>query len=55
MDKLNRWYQRYYVEITWFLIGWLSICGLQDLGHGNYIEALFSFVLVAINYHMYRK
>jgi hypothetical protein len=39
-------------EITWFLIGFLVMAGLQDLSTGNYIGALISFGLAYINYSL---
>jgi hypothetical protein len=55
LEKIRSWYLRNSVEITWFLIGWLTLAGLQDLGHGNYVEAVICFIFVAINYSMWRK
>jgi hypothetical protein len=50
MNKFRQWYLTNQTEITWFLIGFLTLSGLQDLNVGNYIGALVSFGLVWINY-----
>lgn len=50
MNKLRQWYLRNYEAITWFLIGILTLAGLQELARGEYLSALLSFVLVALNY-----
>jgi hypothetical protein len=54
-EKIRYWYLKNHVEITWFLIGWLTIAGLQDLAIGNYSGALFSFALVAVNYALSKR
>ena len=50
MNKIKQWYLKNYIEITWFLIGFMVFAGLQDLSTGNYFGALVSFVLAYINY-----
>jgi hypothetical protein len=50
MNSIKAFFIRNQTEITWFLIGFLTLSGFQDLGHGNYIGAAISFVLVYINY-----
>lgn len=55
LDRIRSWYLRNYTEITWFLIGFLTLAGLQDLGHGDYLGAVISFGLVAINYAFVRR
>lgn len=55
MDKFRSWYLRNYVEITWFLIGWLTIAGLQELANGDYISCAISWIFAYINYSFYRR
>lgn len=50
MNKIRDWYLRNYTEITWFLIGFLIMGGLVDLGESNYIGAIISFGVAYINY-----
>ena len=50
MNQFRQWYLANQKEITWFLIGILTLSGLQDLGNGNYVGALVSFGLVWVNY-----
>jgi hypothetical protein len=55
MNSIRQWYLRNYTEITWFLIGFLTFAGLQDLSRGDYVQAVISFALVAINYSLAKK
>ena len=50
MNSFRQWYLRNAKEITWFLIGFLVMAGLQDLSVGNYVGALLSFGLAWVNY-----
>ena len=50
LDNFRRWYLLNYTEITWFLIGFLVMSGLTDLGAGNYTGAVISFAIAYINY-----
>lgn len=55
LENFRSWYLRNYTEITWFLIGFLIMAGLQDLGQGNYVGATISFALAYINYVFNKK
>jgi hypothetical protein len=55
MDKLVNWYHTYYNEITWFIIGWLSLDLLHDFAYGNWIGMLIDAILIVINYAFYRN
>ena len=55
MNKIRSWYLRNYEAITWFLIGVLTLAGLQELSRGEYFSALVSFVLAALNYAFVKK
>ena len=50
MDSIRSWYIKHYTEITWFIIGFLTWSGLNDLSHGDYVGAVISFALVALNF-----
>jgi hypothetical protein len=52
MNSIRQWYLKNHTEITWFLIGFLIMSGLQDLSVGNYIGSLISFGLAYINYKL---
>ena len=52
MNKIKQFFYRNKTEITWFLIGFLTLDGLQALGRGDYVGALISFALVYINYKL---
>ena len=55
LDNFRNWYIRNYTEITWFLIGFLVMAGLTDLGEGNYAGAVISFGIAYVNYIFSRK
>jgi hypothetical protein len=52
MDNFRRWYHRNHTEITWFLIGWLTVSALDCLGHGDYLGFFITGGLALINYKM---
>lgn len=54
MNKIKIWLITHHQEITWFLIGWLSMAGLEQLTKQEYANALIDFGLVFLNYHMSR-
>lgn len=55
MNKFVQWYNRNYTEITWFLIGFLVMSGVSDLGEANYTGALISFGVAGLNYLFVKK
>lgn len=52
MDAFRNWYVRNQDSITWFLIGWLTLSGINSLARGSYGWAIFDFVLVYVNYKL---
>ena len=50
MGKLTQWYEENNVEITWFLIGMLSVGTLDQLAKGQYALAAINFLLIVANY-----
>ena len=55
MDGFMRWYTKNYTEITWFLIGWLSVCALDNFGKGRWFDVLLDVGLVVLNYVLYKN
>lgn len=55
LNKIRSWYLQNYEAITWFLIGVLTLAGLQELSRGEYFSASVSFVLVLLNYTFVKK
>ena len=49
-DKIRTWAYVNSVQITWFLIGFFTAFGIDDLGTGNLIGALINFGLAGLNY-----
>ena len=54
MNQIRQFFYRYRTEITWFLIGWLTLSGFNDLAQGNYLGAVISFGLAYLNYAINR-
>ena len=52
MNSFRQWYLRNHTEITWFLIGFLTLAGFHDLSVGDYTGALIDFALAYINYKL---
>ena len=50
IGKLVQWYEENNVEITWFLIGILSVGTLDQLAKGQYWSAAINFFLIVVNY-----
>ena len=55
MNSIQQWYLHNVTEITWFIIGWLSLDLLHDLGQGNYIGVLIDAALIVLNYSLSKK
>ena len=55
MDSIVRWYRNNYIEITWFIIGWLSLDALHEFARGNWAAVVFDLVFIALNYSLNRK
>lgn len=55
MDKFRAWYLRNQVQITWFLIGWLTFGGFINFGQGRYTEAIVLWVIALVNYVFVKK
>jgi hypothetical protein len=55
LENFRQWYLRNYTQITWFLIGFLVMAGLYDIGKGNYVGAAISFAIAYINYIFSRR
>jgi hypothetical protein len=55
MDSIVRWYQRYYTEITWFIIGWLSLDLIHEFSRGNWPGVVFDIILITLNYQLNKR
>ena len=49
---IRDWYIRNQDAITWFLIGWLTFAGLENLLSSDYAWAAVNFGFAFINYKM---
>jgi hypothetical protein len=52
MNRIKQFFYQYRNEITWFLMGWLTLSGLHDLSDGNYIGAVIAWGLAYINFKL---
>ena len=52
MNKFRTWYVEYQDEISWFLIGWLSLTAANCFIEQKYTWSAVSAVLVYANYKM---
>lgn len=55
MYKFRRWYLTYWVEITWFIIGWLAMSMIEAISRGQWTNALIDAVLIYVNYAMSKR
>ena len=52
MNEFKNWYVRNQDAITWFIIGWLALAGINSLARGDYIWAVIDVVLIYTNYKL---
>jgi len=50
LEKFKQWYTENDVEITWYLLGLLTIGTLDSLAKRQYWSAGFQFFLIVTNY-----
>ena len=55
MDKIKFWFIKHRFEINWFLIGFLTCSGFDNIGNGELLEATFDFGIAYINYLLNRR
>ena len=48
------WYIKYQREITWWVIGWLSLAVLDSIINEQWILASVNIFLIAVNYKFYK-
>jgi hypothetical protein len=52
MNTFKQWYVRNQDEITWFIMGWLSLSCVDNLSNRHYVMALADAVIVYANYKL---
>jgi hypothetical protein len=50
MSAIRTWYVTHQDAITWFVIGWVSSAGLDELARGNYVWGAVLLGLAFVNY-----
>ena len=51
MNNFLNWFQEHRLVIAWFIIGFLTAQGCEQLKQADYTSALVSFAIVALNYY----
>jgi hypothetical protein len=54
-DCFLRWYHRYFTEITWFLIGNLTVQMANALEKHDYVEVLWCVGFICANYWIWKR
>jgi hypothetical protein len=52
MENFVQWYRSNSVEITWFIIGWLTLGAIDAALHENYEFVLIDMALIYVNYKL---
>ena len=55
MNKLMNWFREHNTEITWWIIGFLTMSVFSSLEHENYITAAINTGLIYINYKLWKS
>lgn len=55
LENFRAWYLRHQIQITWFLIGFLTLSGIISFGQGDFISAIISWGIAVINYYFVKK
>jgi hypothetical protein len=55
IDNFIKWFHQHYTEITWFIIGWLTLNALYDFGRGDWIGFIIDAILITVNYKIWRR
>lgn len=55
MDRFARWYNNNYIEISWFIIGWMAMALLVDFSNGNWLGCLIDIFLIVINVYFAKR
>jgi hypothetical protein len=52
MENIINWFKQHHVQIAWFTIGMLTFDVLLKFIVENWSGAMFSLLLIAINYYL---
>jgi len=55
MNQFRSWYLRNYTNLTWFLIGFMTLDLLNNLGKEQYTDALIDLGIVVLNFVFWRQ
>ena len=54
-DRFLNWYQKYFTEITWFLIGDLTVQVANALTKHDYVEVVWCSLFIVLNYIIWKR
>lgn len=49
LNKFRMWYLKNQVQITWFVVGWLSLAFMVDFINGNWLGCVIDAALIWAN------
>lgn len=52
MSKVLEWFRENEMQLTWFIIGFLTMACMEALARGNYLVAIGDATLIGINYYL---
>lgn len=55
MDDIRYWFYKHSEKISWFIIGFMTFQGLEQIARGNFSGAAWSFALVALNVFLSKR
>ncbi len=50
MNKIRTWYLHNQHQITWFIIGWLSLSFISSLANGDFVNAAIAGGIILLNF-----
>ena len=55
INKFFKWYETHYTQISWFLLGWLTLAALDDFARSQWGNMSLNLGFIALNYFMYSR
>jgi hypothetical protein len=49
MNKIRTWYLQHRQQITWFILGWLTLSFISSLANGDFVNASIAGGLILLN------
>ena len=52
MQNFIAWFKRNNLQISWFIIGWMTLQAIDALARGQYVDAAVALFLAVANFVM---